>query len=123
MKDLGKLKYFLGLELSYGNTILFLCQHKYTLDILKECGMLDYKPSSFPMEQHHGLGSDTRELYSNPSQYRRLLGRFIYLTITRPEIAYSIHILSQFLQDPREAHWEAATRIFRYLNHHQDKVS
>nr|KYP42659.1 Copia protein [Cajanus cajan] len=76
MKDLGKLKYFLGLELSHGNTGLFLCQHKYTLDILKECGLLDCKPSGFP------------------PQYRRLVGRLIYLTNTRPEITYSLHVLS-----------------------------
>nr|KYP54472.1 hypothetical protein KK1_000660 [Cajanus cajan] len=80
MKDLWKLKYFLGPELSYGNTGLFLCQRKYTLDILKECGMLDCKPSNFPMEQHHGLGSDMGELYSNPSQYRRSIGRLISIS-------------------------------------------
>lgn len=115
MKDLGKLKYFLGLELSYGNTGLFLCQHKYTMDILKECGMLDCKPCGFPMEQNHGLSADIGEVYSNPSQYRRLVGRLIYLTITRPEITYSIHILSQFMQEPRQTHWDAAMRVLRYL--------
>lgn len=84
MKDLGKLKYFLGLELSYGNTGLFLCQQKYTFDILKECGMLDCKPCGFPMEQHHGLSAEKGAAYPNPPQYRRLIGRLIYLTITRP---------------------------------------
>lgn len=51
MKDLGSLKYFLGLELARGPSGLFMCQRKYTLDILNECGMLACKPCSFPMEQ------------------------------------------------------------------------
>nr|KYP65665.1 Copia protein [Cajanus cajan] len=115
MKDLGTLTYFLGLELSRGNTGFCLCQRKYTLDIFKESGMLDCKPATFPMEQNHNLASDKGELFSDPPQYRRLIGRLIYLTITRPEITYSIHILSQFMQEPRQPHWEAAIRILKYL--------
>ncbi|RDX66888.1 putative mitochondrial protein, partial [Mucuna pruriens] len=88
MKDLGKLKYFLGLELSHGNTCLFLCQHKYTVDILKECGMLDCKPCGIPME-HHGLSAEVGKSYPNPSQYTHLIDCLIYLTITRQQIVYS----------------------------------
>nr|KYP53970.1 Retrovirus-related Pol polyprotein from transposon TNT 1-94 [Cajanus cajan] len=73
MKDLGPLKYFLGLELARGPIGMFLCQRIYTLDILKECGMLDCKPCSFPMEQHHRLSADFGTLYPNPPQYRRLI--------------------------------------------------
>lgn len=115
MKDLGSLKYFLGLELARGATGLFICQRKYTLDILNECKMLDCKPSSFPMEQNQKLALDTGQLFSNPPRYRRLVGRLIYLTITRPEITYSVHILSQFMQAPRQAHWDAAMHVLRYL--------
>ncbi|GAU27524.1 hypothetical protein TSUD_147180 [Trifolium subterraneum] len=115
MKDLGVLKYFLGLELARGSSGMFICQQKYTLDILDECGILGCKPSAFPMEQNHRLALATGPPFSDPSRYRRLVGRLIYLTITRPEITYSVHILSQFMQEPLQAHWEAAMRVLRYL--------
>nr|KYP42517.1 Copia protein [Cajanus cajan] len=115
MKDLEALKYFLGLELARGSEGIFVCQRRYTLDVLKECKMLDCKPSGFPMEQNHKLSIDTGELYANAPQYRRLVGRLIYLTITRPDITYVVHILSQFMQSPRQDHWDAAIRVLRYL--------
>ena len=49
------------------------------------------------------------------TQYRRLVGRLIYLTITRPNLIYAIHILSRFMQAPREEHMTAACRVVRYL--------
>lgn len=115
MKDLGSLKYFLGLELVRGSSGLFMCQRKYTLDILNECGMLACKPCPFPMEQNHRLALAKDSPYSDPPQYRRLVGLLIYLTITRPEITYSVHILSQFMQAPKQEHWDAAMRVLRYL--------
>lgn len=77
--------------------------------------MLGSKPSYFPMEQHHKLSSDTGDLIPDPGQYRRLVGRLIYLTITRPDITYPVHILSEFMQDPRQGHWDAAICLLRYL--------
>jgi len=112
---LGPLKYFLGIEVARAPTGIFLCQHKYTLDILTETGMLASKPSSFPMEQQHKLSSDTGDPLFDSGRYQRLIGRLIYLTITRPEITYSVHILSQFMQDPKQGHWDAAMRLLRYL--------
>ena len=55
IKDLCPLKYFLGIEVARGPRGLFLCQHKYALGIVKEGGLLDSKPSAFPMEENHKL--------------------------------------------------------------------
>ena len=115
LKGLGPLKYFLGIDVARSPKRLFLCQRKYTLDILTETGMLGSKPASFPMEQYHRLLADSRDPIPDLSQYRRLIFRLPYLTITRPDIAYYVHILSQFLQEPRPRHLEAAMRILRYL--------
>ena len=115
VKDLGKLKYFLGLEVARNDEGIFLSQQKYALEIVKDTGMLGSKPVYFPMEQQHGLAKDKSPFSVNPVRYRSLVGRLIYLLITRPDLSYSVHTLSQFMQAPREAHWEAALRIVRFV--------
>ncbi|KAJ9561852.1 hypothetical protein OSB04_007012 [Centaurea solstitialis] len=115
MKDLGPLKYFLGIEVARSPSGVFLCQRKYTLDIVIEAGLLGAKPSACPIEQNHKLGLAEGAKMPDPEPYRRLVGRLIYLAVTRPDLAYSVHILSQFMQSPRLEHWEAAFRVVRYL--------
>lgn len=115
MKDLGKLKYLLGIKLAHDQEGLFICQQKYTLDILNECGMLGFKPSPFPMEANHKLVLANGPPYSNMLKHRRLIGRLIYLTITRPKLTYFVHVLSQFMQTPLQDHWDATIRVLRYL--------
>lgn len=115
MKDLGKAKYFLGLEIARNDEGIFLSQRKYALDIVSETGLLGSKPAYTPMEPQHRLPLDDSPLLKDPLPYRRLLGRLIYLLTTRPDLCYCVHILSQFMQAPREAHWEAALRVVRFL--------
>ena len=115
MKDLGLLKYFLGIEVARSNEGIFLCQRKYTLDIIAESGLLGACPAGFPIEQNHSLATANGDLLQDPEIYRRLVGRLIYLSFTRPDLAYTVHILAQFMQHPRRQHWEAALRCVRYL--------
>ncbi|CAA7015697.1 unnamed protein product [Microthlaspi erraticum] len=117
MKDLGRMKYFLGLEVARSNEGIFLSQRKYTLDIVAETGLLGSKPVCFPMEEKHNLARDTSPFLADPLPYRRLVGRLIYLLLTRPDLSYSVHILSQFMHTPREAHWEAALHVVRFLKY------
>lgn len=105
----------MGIEVARGPAGIYLCQRKYTLDIISETGLLGVKPVSFPLEQNHKLALAEGEPLSNPSPYRRLVGRLIYLSTTRPELSYAIHILSQFMAAPKPAQWEAALRVVRYL--------
>ncbi|GAA0153319.1 transmembrane signal receptor [Lithospermum erythrorhizon] len=115
MKDLGCLKYFLGIEVARGNDGLYISQRKYVLDVLTEAGMLGCKPIDTPMEQHHQLVQASGPSLTNPEAYRRLVGRLVYLTITRLELSYAVHTLAQFLSTPKQDHWDAAVRVLRYL--------
>lgn len=115
MKDLGRVKYFLGIEVSRRPEGIFLSQRKYALDIIAETGNLCSKPAATPLEQHHQLATVDSPFLLDPKKYRRLLGRLIYLLNTRPELCYGVHVLSQFMQTPKEAHWEAALRVVRFL--------
>jgi len=115
MKDLGKLKYFLGIEVGRGEEEFVLSQRKYALDLVADAGLLGSKPVETPMEQRHRLSLDSSPFLKDAEKYRRLVGRLIYLSIIRPDISYSLHILSQFMKSPRELQWEAALRVVRYL--------
>ncbi|KAK3032829.1 hypothetical protein RJ639_037006 [Escallonia herrerae] len=115
IKDLGDLKYFLGIEFSRSKKGIFMSQRKYALDILQDSGLLGVRPDKFPMEQNLKLIPTDGILLSDPTKYRRLVGRLIYLTVTRPDIVYSVWTLSQFMHEPRKPHWNAAIRILKYI--------
>jgi hypothetical protein len=91
IKDLGKLKYFLGIEVARSVKGIVLCQRKYALDILAESGFSGAKPVSFPMESTLKLSAhDASPSLSDPASYHRLIGRLLYLTLTRPDLSYVI---------------------------------
>ncbi|RVW92497.1 Retrovirus-related Pol polyprotein from transposon RE1 [Vitis vinifera] len=114
-KDLGKLKYFLGIEIAQSNFGVVLSQRKYALDILEETDMLDCKPIDTPMDPNVKLVPGQGEPLRDPGRYRRLVGKLNYLTITRPDISFPVSVVSQFLQSPCDSHWDAIIRILRYI--------
>jgi hypothetical protein len=113
VKDLGQLRYFLGIEISRGSKGIFLSQRKYVLDLLKEISMLGCRPTATPIEQNHRLSKDMGTPV-NRECYQRLVGRLIYLSHTRPNITF-VSVVSQFMHDPKSSHLDAVYRILRYL--------
>jgi transposase InsO family protein len=115
IKDLGKLKYFLGIEVARSKHGLFISQQKYTLDLLKDTGMLGCKPAETPIEQNHRLEEFPEDVPVDRESYQRLVGRLIYLSHTRPDIAYAVSVVSQFMHNPKETHLRAVNRVLQYL--------
>ena len=120
IKDLGKLKYFLGIEVLDIEQGICLTQRKYCTELLSEFGMLGCKSCGTPIETNPDnkalvskFGDD--EPLSCITSYQKLVGKLIYLTLTRPDIAYSVHCLSQVMHKPMKSHLRLAFRVLRYL--------
>ena len=88
-KDLGQMRYFLGMEVSRTAQGTMLNQRKFILDILSNAGMEDCKPCKFPFPRGLRLSIDEGEVLPDPEFYRSLIGKLLYLNLTRPDISYS----------------------------------
>lgn len=115
LKVLGPLKYFLGLKIAHSTEGIHLNQRKYCIELLDVTGFLDSKSASVPMDPGTQLGDTVGELLLDPSRFRRLLGRLMYLSISRPDIIFAINRLSQLMTNPRTTHLQALHQVLRYL--------
>lgn len=115
MRDLSLLKYFLGVEVARSLEGIFLCQQNNILDINIQSGLLGARRSNIPMEQNHHLTLVTDPFLEDAEKYMRLVGRLIYLSFTPSDLTYVVHILSQFMEPPRQEHWAATLRTVHYL--------
>ncbi|RVW86032.1 Retrovirus-related Pol polyprotein from transposon RE1 [Vitis vinifera] len=115
IKELGKLKYFFGIEVAYSTQGIFISQQNYVTDLLAEIGKIGCKPVSIPKDPNHKLGEAKEEPMVDKRMYQRLVGRLIYLAHTRPDITYSVSVISQFMHDPREPHLQTAYKVLHYL--------
>ena len=120
LKDLGDFNYFLGLEVTPSAAGLHLSQTKYISDLLKNAHMIDSKGCPTPMSSSDKLVRDRGAAFENPSLYRSLIGSLQYFTLTRPEIAFTVNKLSQFLAAPTVIRWQACKRLLRYLQNTAD---
>jgi hypothetical protein len=115
IKDLGALGYFLGIQATQDATGLHLRQTKYVLDLLDRTHMTDSKPYKAPCVAGSKMSKFDGELLSNPTEYRHIVGALQYVTLTRPDIAYSVNQLCQHMHAPTSVHLTAAKRVLRYL--------
>uniref|UniRef100_A0ACD5UI01 Uncharacterized protein n=1 Tax=Avena sativa TaxID=4498 RepID=A0ACD5UI01_AVESA len=115
MTDLGPLRYFLGIEVSSTSNGFYIFQEKYIQDLLARAALGDERTVETPMELNVKLQSTDGDLLSDPTRYRDLVGSLVYLAVTRPDISYHVHILSQFISAPTTVHYSHLLRVLRYL--------
>ncbi|GJS60265.1 uncharacterized mitochondrial protein-like protein [Tanacetum coccineum] len=115
MSDLGELTYYLGIEVSQGKDCMEIKQERYARKILKEAGMEDCNATSYLMEKDLKLSKAEDEPLVKATQYRKVAGCLRYLLHTRPDLTYSVGVVSQYMQSPRESHARAIKQILRYL--------
>lgn len=115
IKDLGRLHYFLGLDILDTNGGVLISQRKFVLDLLKEYDCFNYTPLSSPLDTTAKLRVNEEINISDPTYYIKLIGKLNFHTNTRLDIAFSVQQLSQFMQDSRSPHLQAAFDLLRYL--------
>ena len=106
VKDLGFLRYFLGMEVARTKQGIMVCQRKYTLDLLEETRMLGYKPINTPVEVNKNSGELENKSLVDKGKFQRLVGKLIYLSHTHLDIAFAVSQISQHMHSPTEGHME-----------------
>lgn len=117
IKDMGRLHFFLGVEVVHKPDGLVLTQSKYISEILKKYNMHESKGVLSPMSSSLMLQVSDGSAPADTKQYREILGKLQYLSFTRPDISFTVNKLSQYMHSPTAMHWQAVKRLLRYLKH------
>ena len=116
LKDMGKLAYFLGLQVEYkSNGDIFVNQAKYVKDFIHKAAMDDSKPCSKPCKPNNQVLNTEGTLLLDPTHYQSLVGALQYLTFTRPDIAFAVNTVCQYISAPTDIYLGMVKRIMRFL--------
>ncbi|KAJ7561914.1 hypothetical protein O6H91_03G047400 [Diphasiastrum complanatum] len=117
MQDLRVLHYILGLEIDFWKGHAFISQSRYAISMLRKLHMENYKGIDTPMEHTVKVPiKDDEKSFEDITLYRSLIGSLIWLTVTRPDLSFCVHKLSQHMQDPKLYHWKLAKKVLRYIS-------
>eukprot|EP00253_Pinus_taeda_P005715 PITA_05715 len=115
MTDMGLLRYFLGIEVDQNENGIFISQARYVNEVLGIFNMQECKVAITPTVMGLKLSKEDNNKEFNPSLYKSIVGSLMYLTATRPDIMFVVSLISRFMERPKEAHWQVAKRILRYV--------
>eukprot|EP00253_Pinus_taeda_P007975 PITA_07975 len=115
MTNMGLLRYFLGIEVDQNENGIFISQEKYVNEVFGRFNMQEYKAAITPTVMGLKLSKEDSNKDFDPSLYKSIVGSLMYLAATRPDIMFAVSLISGFMERPKEAHWQAAKRIMRYV--------
>nr|GEW64423.1 retrovirus-related Pol polyprotein from transposon TNT 1-94 [Tanacetum cinerariifolium] len=115
MSMMGKILFFLGLQISQTPRGIFLNLSKYALESLKKYGMESYDLIDTPMVEKSKLDEDTQGKAVDPTHYHGMVGTHMYLTSSRPDLVYAVYMCARYQARPTKKHLHAVKIIFRYL--------
>lgn len=115
MSDLGKMRYFLGVEVVQNENGIYLSQKKYAKEVLDRFGMRESNPSKNPIVPGCKLTKDENGVKVDETEYKQVVGCLMYLAATRPDLMYVIGLVSRYMGCPTELHMQVVKRVLRYL--------
>jgi len=115
MSDLGRMKYFLGVEVVQHSEGIFINQRKYANEVLERFRMRNCNLVKNPIIPGFKLVKDEGEVSVDATTYKQMVGSLMYLTATRPDLAFVVSLISKFMERPTELHQQAVKRVLRYI--------
>ena len=115
LQDLGRIHYFLGLEIMQAENSVHLNQHKYVHDFFQRTSMLESKSASTPGMVGQNLSKHDGDSFHDVTLYWSIFGALQYLTLIRPDISFAVNKACQFMSSLSNTRWLAVKRILRYL--------
>jgi hypothetical protein len=116
MSMISELTYFLGMQVKQTSEGIFISQAKYAKDLVKRFGLDGKSHVRTPMSTNVKISVDLTSKQVDPTLYRSMIGSLLYLTASRPDIAFSVGVCARFQANPKESHLTAVKHIIRYVN-------
>lgn len=120
MTDLGKMRFFLGIEVLQQSDGIFICQRKYAAEVLSRFGMEKSNSVRNPIVPGQKVDKDEDGALIDATQYKQMVGSLMYLTATRPDLMFAVSLISRFMARPTQLHFAITKRILRYLKDTMD---